>query len=119
VNPPTGTLVPENLNRAASGAKTVLPGPRRRHTPPKPAWQSFGQADRVTDVRPTETAKRMTGPECRTLSVGSRVCWRDYKNDQATVTETSWSGETLKWDNRSQQSVLHNDVEAVGIVSKK
>jgi hypothetical protein len=61
----------------------------------------------------------MTGTESRTLSVGARVCWRDDKADQATVTETNWSGVTLKWDNRSQQSVLHNDMEAVGIVSKK
>jgi hypothetical protein len=69
--------------------------------------------------RRTETAKQMTGSESRSLSVGSRVCWRNDKNDQATVTETSWSGVTLKWDNRSQQSVMHNDMEAVGIVSKK
>jgi hypothetical protein len=61
----------------------------------------------------------MTGAESRTLSVGARVCWRNDKADQATVTETNWSGVTLKWDNRSQQSVLHNDMEAVGIVSKK
>jgi hypothetical protein len=48
-------------------------------------------------------AKRMTGSESRSLSVGSRVCWRDDKNDQATVTETNWSGVTLKWDNRVAQ----------------
>jgi hypothetical protein len=64
-------------------------------------------------------AKRMTGSESGSLSVGSRVCWRDDKNDQATVTETNWSGVTLKWDNRSQQSIMHNDMEAVGIVSGK
>jgi hypothetical protein len=61
----------------------------------------------------------MTGLESRALGVGSRVCWREDKNDQATVTETSWSGVTLKWDNRSQQSVMHNDMEAVSIVPKK
>jgi hypothetical protein len=61
----------------------------------------------------------MTGSQSRTLSVGTRVCWRDDKNDQATVTETNWAGVTLKWDNRSQQSVLHNDMQGVGIVSKK
>jgi hypothetical protein len=64
-------------------------------------------------------AKRMTGSESRSLSVGSRVCWRDDKNDQATITETNWSGVTLKWDNRSQQSVLHNDMAGVGVVSGK
>jgi hypothetical protein len=61
----------------------------------------------------------MTGSQSRTLSVGDRVCWRDDKSDQATVTETNWSGVTLKWDNRSQQAVLHNDMAGVGIVSKK
>jgi hypothetical protein len=61
----------------------------------------------------------MTGTQSRTLSIGARVCWRDDKNDQGTVTETNWSGVTLKWDNRSQQSVLHNDMAGVGIVSKK
>jgi len=61
----------------------------------------------------------MTGSQSRTLSIGARVYWRDDKNDQATVTETNWSGVTLKWDNRSQQSVLHNDMAGVGIVSKK
>jgi hypothetical protein len=60
----------------------------------------------------------MTGTQSRTLSIGARVCWRDDKNDQGTITETNWSGVTLKWDNRSQQSVLHNDMACVGIVSK-
>ena len=36
-----------------------------------------------------------------------------------TVTEKNWAGVTLKWDNRSQQSVLHNDMASVGMVSKK
>ena len=61
----------------------------------------------------------MTGSQSRLLNVGERVCWRDDKNDQATVTETNWSGVTLKWDNRSQQSVLHNDMAGVGFVSGK
>jgi hypothetical protein len=33
--------------------------------------------------------------------------------------ETNWAGVTVKWDNRSQQSVLHNDMQCVGVVSKK
>jgi len=61
----------------------------------------------------------MTGSEWRTLSVGARACWRDDTNDQGTVTETNWSGVTLKWDSRSEQTVLHNDMACVGIVSKK
>jgi hypothetical protein len=61
----------------------------------------------------------MTGSQSRTLSIGARVCWRDDKSDQATVTETSWAGVTLKWDNRSQQAILHNDMQGVGVVSGK
>ena len=61
----------------------------------------------------------MTGSQSRLLNVGARVCWRDDKGDQAIVTETDWSGVMLKWDNRSAQSVLHNDMAGVGIVSQK
>ena len=61
----------------------------------------------------------MTGSQSRLLDVGTRVCWRDDKNDLGTVTEKNWAGVTLKWDNRSQQSILHNDMACVGTVSKK
>jgi hypothetical protein len=66
-----------------------------------------------------EQAERMTGAQSRLLNIGARVCWRDDKNDQGTVTETGWSGVTLKWDSRSQQSILHNDMHGVSIISKK
>jgi hypothetical protein len=65
----------------------------------------------------TETATKMTGSQSRILSVGTRVCWRDDKNDLGTVTESNWSGVTLKWDNRSQQSILHNDMDSVSVIS--
>jgi hypothetical protein len=55
----------------------------------------------------------MTGEQSRQLQVGARVRWGEDKNDQGTVTETNWSGVTLKWDNRSQQSILHNDMAMV------
>ena len=67
----------------------------------------------------TEMVKRMTGSQSRLLDFGARVCWRDDNNDLGTVTEKNWAGVTVKWDNRSQQSVLHNDMACVGIVSKK
>ena len=67
----------------------------------------------------TETAKRMNGSQSRLLNVGARVCWRDDKDDQGTVTEKNWAGVTLKWDNRGQQAVLHNDMACVGVISKK
>ena len=61
----------------------------------------------------------MTGSQSRLLDVGARVCWREDKNDLDTVTEKDWAGVTVKWDNRSQQTVLHNDMAGVGMVSKK
>ena len=61
----------------------------------------------------------MTGAESRSLYVGARVCWGGDQADQGIVTETSWSGVTLKWDNRSVQAVLHNDMAMVAVVSKK
>ncbi len=61
----------------------------------------------------------MTGSQSRLLNIGARVCWRDDNNDLGTVTEKDWAGVTVNWDNRSQQSVLHNDMACVGMVSKK
>ena len=53
------------------------------------------------------------------LKTGARVCWRDDKNDQGTVTQTTWSGITLTWDSRGEQSILHNDMDPVSAVSRK
>lgn len=61
----------------------------------------------------------MTGAESRLLIAGARVCWRDDKTDQGTVTETNWSGVTLKWDSRGRQSILHNDMQPVSVISGK
>jgi hypothetical protein len=61
----------------------------------------------------------MTGAQSRLLKAGDRVCWRDDKTDQGTVTETNWSGVTLKWDSRNEQSILHNDMDAVALVCEK
>jgi hypothetical protein len=61
----------------------------------------------------------MTGSQSRLLNVGARVCWRGDKNDQGAVTEKSWSGVILKWDSRSDQSILHNDMDAVSVISKR
>jgi len=57
----------------------------------------------------------MTGDQSRTLSVGDRVCWHNDKNDQGTITETNWAGLTIKWDNRSEQAILHNDMTLAGV----
>jgi hypothetical protein len=61
----------------------------------------------------------MTGSQSRLLDVGARVSWRDDKNDLGTATKKDWAGVTVKWHNRSQQSVLHNDMACVGVVSRK
>jgi hypothetical protein len=61
----------------------------------------------------------MTGSQSRALNVGDRVCWHDDKNDQGTVTETNWAGLTIKWDNRGEQAILHNDMAQVDWVPIK
>jgi hypothetical protein len=55
----------------------------------------------------------MTGTQSRSLRVGVRVRWGEDKNDQGTVTKMDWAGVVLKWDNRGEQSVLHNDMTMV------
>jgi hypothetical protein len=61
----------------------------------------------------------MTGDQSRTLSVGERVCWQNDGRDQGTVTETNWAGVTIKWDNRAEQTILHNDMRQVELAIGK
>jgi hypothetical protein len=61
----------------------------------------------------------MTGDQSRGLKVGDRVCWKTDRNDQGTITETNWAGVTIKWDNRSEQAILHNDMAQVDWVPGK
>jgi hypothetical protein len=55
----------------------------------------------------------MTGKQSRQLKVGDKVCWQNDNADKGSVTETSWSGVTVKWDNRSEQAILHNDMAQI------
>ena len=55
----------------------------------------------------------MTGTESRLLKVGARVFWNGDKNDAGTVTEKNWAGANIKWDNREEHMILHNDMSAV------
>jgi hypothetical protein len=55
----------------------------------------------------------VTGDQSRTLSVGDRVCWQNDQADQGTVTEKNWAGVTIKWDNRGERAILHNDMAQV------
>jgi hypothetical protein len=66
-----------------------------------------------------ESTKRMTGGQSRLLKAGARVCWRNDKSDQGTVTDTDRSRVTLEWDSRGEQSILHNDMDAVVLVPRK
>jgi hypothetical protein len=61
----------------------------------------------------------MTGEQSRQLHVGDRVCWGATTSDVGTVTETNWAGVTIKWDNRSEQAILHNDMGQVERVPTK
>jgi hypothetical protein len=61
----------------------------------------------------------MTGTESRQLAVGDRVCWGSTTTDLGTVTEKNWAGVSIKWDGRSEQSVLHNDMGQVQRVPTK
>ncbi|MEO6945922.1 MAG: hypothetical protein ABI150_04900 [Nitrobacter sp.] len=55
----------------------------------------------------------MTGTESRLLLVGARVIWHGDSKDAGTVLEKDWAGVTIKWDNREQQTILHNDMAMV------
>ena len=61
----------------------------------------------------------MTGAESRKLKVGDRVSWNTDPNDLGTVTEVNWAGVSIKWNNRDDQSILHNDMALVSRISKK
>jgi hypothetical protein len=61
----------------------------------------------------------MTGDQSRLLSVGDRVYWSTDRNDLGTVNEKNWAGVTIKWDNRSEQTILHNDMAQVERVPVK
>jgi hypothetical protein len=52
----------------------------------------------------------MTGAQSRALKVGNRVCWQKDEADQGVVTETNWAGITVRWYNRGEQTILHNDM---------
>jgi len=55
----------------------------------------------------------MTGEQSRLLKVGNRICWQSDQADQGTVSETNWAGLIVKWDNRSEQTIQHNDMAQI------
>jgi ribosomal protein L19 len=52
----------------------------------------------------------MTGDQSRKLKIGDRVHWKNDVGDAGTVTENTWSGVVIKWDNRGPQTIMHNDM---------
>jgi hypothetical protein len=65
-----------------------------------------------------ERGMKMTGDQSRTLMVGDRVFWSEDRTDQGVITEKNWAGVTIKWDNRDQQTILHNDMTAVFLAAR-
>jgi hypothetical protein len=59
----------------------------------------------------------MTGENSRKLRVGDKVCWQKDKADKGIITETNWAGVTVKWENRSEQAILHNDMTQIDRVA--
>jgi hypothetical protein len=55
----------------------------------------------------------MTGAQSRQLRGGDKVSWQKDQADQGTVTETNWAGVTIKWNNRGEQAILHNDMAQI------
>jgi hypothetical protein len=55
----------------------------------------------------------MTSDQSRGLKVGDRVCWQNHGRDQGAVTKTNWAGVSIKWNNRGEQTILHNDIAQV------
>jgi hypothetical protein len=61
----------------------------------------------------------VTGDESRQLDVGDRVRWNADQKDWGTVTAKNWAGVTVKWDNRNEQAILHNNMARVERVPTK
>ena len=59
----------------------------------------------------------MTDDQPSQLKVRDCVCWN--ADDQGMVTEKNWTGVTIKWDNRGEQQILHNDMARVERVPVK
>lgn len=55
----------------------------------------------------------MTGSESRLLTINARVIWNADTKDSGTVIDRDWTGVVIKWDNREQQKLLHNDMAMV------
>jgi len=55
----------------------------------------------------------LTATESKKLQKGARVCWRGDAADGGIVTETSWDGVTIAWDNGHVATVHHEDMREI------
>jgi len=55
----------------------------------------------------------LTATESKKLQKGARVCWRGDAADSGIVTETSWDGVTIAWDNGHVATVHHGDMREI------
>jgi hypothetical protein len=55
----------------------------------------------------------MTREQSRALKPGNRVCWQKDEADHGVVVDMNWAGVTIKWNNRGEQAVLHNDMAQI------
>jgi hypothetical protein len=97
----------------------LLPRPQTQELPTRSALHAPKMAMRsvlLSAYKPAFERVSMTGDQSRKLHVGARVCWNDDKNDAGTVVGKDWAGVTIKWDNRDEQSILHNDMTAVRMI---
>jgi hypothetical protein len=61
----------------------------------------------------------MTGEQSRLLKTGDRVSWAGSVTDLGTVTGTTWSEVTIRWDDDHTSFIQHNDMAQVERVPKK
>ena len=55
----------------------------------------------------------MTAAESKGLKKGSRVYWRGDATDGGRITEISWDGVTIAWNNGQVARVLHGDMREI------
>ena len=55
----------------------------------------------------------MTGTNLGPYTSAHTFAGVEDKNDQGTVTALNWAGVVLRSDNRSEQTILHNDMAMV------
>ena len=61
----------------------------------------------------------MTIDEFKGLKNGTRVYWRGDAADSGIVTQTTWDGVAIAWNNGHVASVQHGDMREIHRVPKK